>query len=298
MDNDKKMRYERAQQRIMSPQEAEQRKKLLDKSVRTQKDSGQKKKGTAQKKKKVRSEQERKALRDKRNNRLGFIDVVNVICFMTILFLSTHMLFTTQQIKVTNNELITENEVLVWLSEDELTVNAIYTWAKYNFFTVEYPVAVESVDIQFMKPWFLNVKVKEKSLVGGVLVGQEYVYYDKEGIVLLKSLEQKDEITVFEGISVDSVEIHQKLPVADIEVFEKMVELSIALEEEGLIPDEIKHEGNDVIASVSGVEILFGTENYGVKVQQLEPILEELEGKEGILNLKNYQSKGDMITFQ
>lgn len=303
--NQEEKRYKKAQQRIMSLQEVEQRKKLLEKreQINSKGSTVRETKGNKSKKNRERkisyvTPEERRIYREKRMSRPGLVDYLNKIFMIAILLLSCHLVYITQDIHVVNNVLIEDYEVLAWLAEDDFTDNALYTWIKYNFFEEEFPVQVEDVIVKFKRPWSLVFTIIDKTLVGGALVEEEFVYYDREGVVLLKSVEQLEDILFFEGFMVESAELYEKIPVEDIEVFDNMVELSVLLDSEGLALDELMHEENNIIAKFAGIEIMFGSGNYELKIKQLEPILQELEGQEGVLDLKNYQSSDDMITFK
>lgn len=303
--NQEEKRYKKAQQRIMSLQEVEQRKKLLEKreQINSKGSTVRETKGNKSKKNRERkisyvTPEERRIYREKRMSRPGLVDYLNKIFMIAILLLSCHLVYITQDIHVVNNVLIEDYEVLAWLAEDDFTDNALYTWIKYNFFEEEFPVQVEDVIVKFKRPWSLVFTIIDKTLVGGALVEEEFVYYDREGVVLLKSVEQLEDILFFEGFMVESAELYEKIPVEDIEVFDNMVELSVLLDSEGLALDELRHEENNIIAKFAGIEIMFGSGNYELKIKQLEPILQELEGQEGVLDLKNYQSSDDMITFK
>lgn len=325
MDKEQQIRYKKAQQRIMSPQEVEQRKKLLENSnkvksydkysenkrakrkrVRKSRSRNANSVKRKQRRERIQSEQQQNLSRDdirrnerlKRNNRTELIDYLNRICFIIILSLSFNLIFTTQKVTIRNNELMSNDELLLWLSEDELTVNSLYTWVKYNFFVSTFPESVESVSVKFKMPWSLNVDIEDKVLVGGVIVSDEYAYYDKDGIVLIKTEEQLEGVTVFEGVSVEEVELYEALPVKDIEVFTKMIEVSVLIDQAGLLLDEINHDGTNITAQIGSIEILFGSSNFELKIEQVKLILAELEGKSGVLNLKNYETTNDMISFK
>lgn len=240
----------------------------------------------------------RKKSPPKEKKPMEFIEYVKRILSIVIICLILNLAFFIQDIEVRDNKLIETSEFISWLEEDVFSFNSFYLWVKHSFTEVEYPIQVEEVKVTFKKPWEVTISIVEKNLIGGVVTRDGYAYYDKEGIVLLKSEEPIEGVMFFEGTRIVEAEMFEKLPVENTDIFEKILEVGGLMESESLVPDTILQDGDNVILEFGTISIMLGSNNYDFKVRHIQPILEELEGKEGVLNLENYNSTSDMITFK
>lgn len=234
----------------------------------------------------------------KGRKRVGITDYFIRMGAIVIAVLLFNLIFMVQSVEVKGNELADEKEILLWLQEDDFSFNSIYLWSKYNFAHLDYPMGVEGIKISFKTPWSLIVQVEDKALIGGVIENNSYAYYDKDGLVLMKTTEPIPDIIVFEGLEVEIPEIYETLQVENTDIFYNMLEVGSLVKEQSLYPDTMKQDGDGVIIVFGGIIVQLGDDNYEFKISRISPILQELEGKEGTLNMKNYNTNNDMIIFK
>ena len=229
--------------------------------------------------------------------------VVGILMGLFILAAGAVVLFRTRTVEVEGNSIYSENTIATWVQKDKLSVNTLYLLVKYNFLDSELPVGVEQMDVSLKNPWTVHVKVEEKELAGYVDCSGTYLYFDQNGIAVLKTKKQIEDAPYIEGLTFDEsdVEIGKTLPVEDDSIFGKIVDASRYLKKYSLAPDRISCVEGDVRLYFGIVEVLLGDGGYEEKLQQVEPILDKLAElypkTAGTLHLENYDSASDAISF-
>lgn len=239
----------------------------------------------------------------KKKRRKKWPVVVGILMGLFILAAGAVVLFRTRTVEVEGNSIYSENTIATWVRKDKLSVNTLYLLVKYNFLDSELPVGVEQMDVSLKNPWTVHVKVEEKELAGYVDCSGTYLYFDQNGIAVLKTKKQIEDAPYIEGLTFDEsdVEIGKTLPVEDDSIFGKIVDASRYLKKYSLAPDRISCVEGDVRLYFGIVEVLLGDGGYEEKLQQVEPILDKLAElypkTAGTLHLENYDSASDAISF-
>ena len=224
--------------------------------------------------------------------------VIASVFFVANILLATFLLFYVQEIQVTGNQYVSENSVLNSIYEDPKTCNSIYTFFKLKLGAYEKPVCVEDLDVRMLAPWKLRVVVKEKQMVGCTVTDGEYVYFSDEGLILLKSTELLEGVSVIDGIQTDGIELYGQIPINDNKVFSYIIQLTEALRNQELVADRIAWEDDSMNAYFGKVCVKLGKSAYEEKVMQYAAIKKELKGKEGILHLEHYTDSSNRISFE
>lgn len=239
----------------------------------------------------------------KKKRRKKWPVVVGILMGLFILAAGAVVLFRTRTVEVEGNSIYSENTIATWVQKDKLSVNTLYLLVKYNFLDSELPVGVEQMDVSLKNPWTVHVKVEEKELAGYVDCSGTYLYFDQNGIAVLKTKKQIEDAPYIEGLTFDEsdVEIGKTLPVEDDSIFGKIVDASRYLKKYSLAPDRISCVEGDVRLYFGIVKVLLGDGGYEEKLQQVEPILDKLAElypkTAGTLHLENYDSASDAISF-
>lgn len=222
---------------------------------------------------------------------------VMFLCLVMIVFL---LLFQIRKIEVTGNKYVSGQEIVDWVQSDELAENSLYVWCKYHFTEYELPSAIEKVDISMVAPWKIKVQVEEKKIVGYIILDEDFVYFDKDGIVLEKSREWWDDVACIEGLDVTSVQLYKTLPVSDEDkkIFQSLLEMSEALKEKALTPDKIVCQDSELYLYFGKICVNLGNSNFSKRIAQISPILEKLENQKGTLHLENYGETSKTVSFE
>lgn len=237
--------------------------------------------------------------RKKKKSKFGYYlyAVVVLILIITNITLGTLLLFHVQEIKIKGNTYSESREILEWVKEDPYVSNSLYALAKFKIGAYKKPVYLEKVNVGLKAPWILNVKVEEKQIIGCMQTEEEYICFDKEGLVLVKGTEPMEGIPVVEGLKTKNEKQYKKLSVHKEKKFSYIVNMIEELQKSKLAPDRIVWENDSVNLYFQDVCVQFGKARFEEKLKQIPPILEKLEGKKGVLHLEHYNETSKNISF-
>ena len=220
-----------------------------------------------------------------------------LILGILIIVMSVLLLFHVQTIEVSGNEYVNSSEIGESIQKGSRTKNSLYLFGKNLLGKIEYPKAVVSAKIRLKTPWSIQVEVKEKAITGYAVIDDEYVYFDEKGMVLCKSAILMDGIPCIEGISAKA-ELYKTLPVEEKRIFSNIDAMLKALDKWKIKPERIVSEGADLTIYIGKVCVMLGSGGMEEKVSQLPPILKQLEGRTGTLDLRHYGEATETITFK
>lgn len=219
---------------------------------------------------------------------LGFI-IIGVAVFL---------LFYLQEITVSGNEHMTEQEIMDVVCNDKYSVNTLYILGKYAVGKGEVPPCLERMKIRMEAPWRLKVIVEEKPIVGYIQNGDKYDFFDKEGLVIFESSELIEGLPYIEGIDVGEVRLYQYLKSDDTRIFEQILEASREVAKYGLTSARIVGEGDEICLDIGNIRVRLGKSVSAEQIAQIPPILEKLGDRAGTLHLENYSEMNSTITFE
>lgn len=222
---------------------------------------------------------------------------VMFLCLIVIAFL---LLFQIRNVKVVGNKYVSDQEVIDWVQSDELATNSVYVFCKFRFTEYNLPAAIDRIKVTLNSPWSIKVQVEEKKIVGYIIVEDDFVYFDEDGIVLEKSREWWDDVACIEGLDVTSAQRYKELPVKEEEkkIFRSLLEMSEALKEKELTPDKIVCQDSELNLYFGSVCVNLGNENFAKRIAQIPPILEKLGNQKGTLHLENYGESSTTVSFE
>lgn len=233
--------------------------------------------------------------RKKKNRLYSFVVTLLAICIMVMLIV---VVFRIQDVKVKGNELYSSSEIRKQVLDDKASVNSLYVYGKYKIGKGNVPAGVDEIKISLLTPWELCIEVKEKERVGYIKKGSEYIYVDKDGIVLQKNKEKAEDVLCMEGLTIQKAELYQKLEMKETNVFEKMTDVISELKKYDIKAQKLQCKGDRIYAYVGDVCISLGSEINSEKLAQVPGILEKLKNEKGVLHLENYSEEHNIITFK
>lgn len=244
--------------------------------------------------------QGKKKKRRRKRSRFGYYLYAVTVLLLTIINITLAALLMTQvqAIEVKGTKYSQKDDIVAWIEEDPLTINSIYTLCKFRMGHYTLPVYLDNVDVSLSAPWKVKVRVQEKQMIGCVLVEDSYVYFDAEGLVLKSTSDYDAEIPLIEGLKVKEAVLYEYLDVENEKVFSYMVKVTEETEAASLNPDRLVWEDGSMNLYFEQVCVKLGTSNFEEKILHIPPILTELEGENGTLNLEHYTKDTKSISFE
>lgn len=224
--------------------------------------------------------------------------VLPVAALIALKYISDN--YTVTNVYVTGNTHYTNEEIMDMVMDGRFGHNSVYLSVKYRNKSIEDIPFIQKMSVEILSPDTIRINVFEKAVAGYIQYLGRYMYFDRDGIVVESSLESSNDVPLVLGLSFDHVIIHEKLPVENESVFAEILDITKLLSKYDLHAEKIFFDSEyDVYLYFGGVEVSLGTRDFiDEKIIQLQYILPSLEGKNGILEMKDYDEDTTNITFE
>jgi len=269
----------------------------------------------------------------KRNRRGKIIGVLAGILVLAALVVFG--LFRVREVVVTGNSIYTAADIQNAVMQDGLCKNTLYLMWKYKDDSkVEEDLPfLSSLEVNMRTPYQVEIRVYEKPEVGYFLNGTNYVYFDRDGLIVEISKKLREHIPKITGITISKPERYEKLPVkrgkaasartqeketetekeseenagteteedaADREIFEAVVGIAQILSKNDLAPKEVKFdEALEITLYFAHMRVKLGSyTDMEEKIAALKSVYEKVEGMEGVLHMEDFSEDSRTINFR
>lgn len=201
---------------------------------------------------------------------------------------------------MTGNKYYTDKQIKNFVLKKGYIDNTVLLMLKNKIRPMKDIPFVAKLDIEYVNAHKITITVYEKAMAGCVGYMNEYVYFDQDGFVLEMSQRKLDTIPCINGMSFDSMEIHEKLPIEDENRFKLILKLTQLINKYKLKIDSIKFTSeNEIVMEYKEIKIELGDgSNLEEQLIDLDKMLEGLEGKKGTLDLKDFDSSSGRASFK
>lgn len=221
---------------------------------------------------------------------------VLIIIAGTILYLST---WTVDRVEVNGCEVVNTQSVSDAMKAEAPLENTLLLYIKTKFNKLEDIQFVSKLDLEITDKNTVTVTVYEKSIAGCVLYKGDYVYFDKDGVVLDSSKKRVGNVPLIKGLSFNEWEVGKKLPSDDDRKFQTILTITQLVDKYGLEIDGIRFTTeNEIVLTHGSITIELGEGEYlAVQMMNLGNILKNLEGMSGTLYMKDFDSENATASF-
>ncbi len=223
---------------------------------------------------------------------------VTLLLMVLVVALCFSILFYTEGFSVQGNDYCSKQEIYDTVLENPYEINTLYVLAKYKLGFGKKLACMDSMKVSLNSPWSLKVTVEEKPIMGYVKNGNQYAYFDKEGLVVDISTEAKEGLPSIDGVEFKKIALYKKLKCSKTKIFNQILETTQEVKKYDLSPDKLVYEKNSLMLYFGDVCVSLGSNVTSVQMAQIEPILAKLTDQKGTLHLENYSSTAKVITFE
>lgn len=225
--------------------------------------------------------------------------IIGVVGF---LLLALNYFFRLENLDVTGSTHYSTEEFRKKIVTNPLENNALYLYLEYKYFKNPEIPFVQKMDMEMLDGHELLVTVYEKSMTACVKYMSEYLYFDKDGIVVESSPELLEDLPVVEGVSFSKMTLYEPLQVKDDDIFETILDLTQMITQYELPIRRIVFNTKSEVTMYSGkIKITLGDrENYAQKFAQLSQILPKARKNNlsGTLDLTDYKEGQSRIILK
>lgn len=240
--------------------------------------------------------------RSRRRKRRG-IKILVFLALVAGLLGGAYYLLLTHTIKtvyVEGNLHYTKEEIQDMVMDGPLGDNSLYLSFIYKDKQITDIPFIAAMDVQVLSPDTVKIVVYEKAFAGYVEYLNRYMYFDKDGVVVESSGIKTEGVPQITGLSFDHVVLNEPLPVEDPDIFYTILSVTKTLNKYSLTADRIYFNGRKEMTIYFGsIRVVFGSDELmDEKIQLLQTLLPQLEGKSGILDLQNYDENTKSTPFK
>lgn len=218
-----------------------------------------------------------------------------VLGIPTLIFLFS---FNVKKVVVEGSNHYTDKQIKQMLIKTKADYNSVLFYFRYHFITKPNIPFIEKFDVEMVNSHTVSVTVYEKKISGCVRFMGEYLYFDKDGIIVESSPDKIKNIPVIEGLRFNQVVLHQKLTVQNDTLYDEIMNLTNLVNKYKLDIDSISFSKTyDVTISCDGVNVLMGKKEYYDDVlSDLKNILQKSKGTRLYeLDMRNYEKGSKYI---
>lgn len=199
-------------------------------------------------------------------------------------------------------EFYTEEEIKEKVIYNAITRNSLGLYLTYQFDKgVEIPF-VEKISVNVTSRNSVEIIVYEKAMVACIKYMGEYLYFDKDGVVVESAAEPVENIPLIEGVSFQKMNLYEKLEVKEEGIFEKILGISQLLSKYEIDLDKVVFEYDKSVTLYAGkIRVKLGKkEHYDEQIAELSKLLPKAQKKKlkGVLNMENFEEGQNQVIFQ
>lgn len=214
--------------------------------------------------------------------------------------------FKLEDVRIIGNKAYSEDEIKELMNFPEDIPNTLLCYLKYFRYKVEDVPFLEKIQVKVENRNMICIEVFEANILGCLKQGKSYYYFDDNGIIQEIISDQRDTVPVIEGVSLENMEVGQKLTIENETTYKGIMELCQLLLDHNIKAQkiEIDKNGKFTVYINDNIRVGFGTpvllEEKAVEMANILPELQsmvETEQIRGILHLENYDSTKNSIVF-
>ncbi len=166
---------------------------------------------------------------------------------------------------------------------------------------------VDDYKIVLKSPFDCELRFYEKAPVGCIKYMSNFMYFDKDGIIIESSDKRLDKVPIIEGLSYGYIILGKKLPVDNKLLLNSIMNITQQMSLYDIDCDIIRYnESNNTLTAVLGggdIAVALGTDDgLAAKIAALNDMLPEIRnrGLKGTLDLSDYDDneKGNTSNFK
>lgn len=237
-----------------------------------------------------------------KNKKRVWILVILFIFFLV--FLGVFFGAKIKRVHVVGCEYYTEEQIEKKIINTGLTTNTFGLYFMYAFDRgVEIPF-VEKISVEVTGMNSVDIIVSEKTMIGCIHYMSEYIYFDKDGVVVESNTEKLEGIPVIEGVNFTKMNLHEKLEVKkeDDDIFERIMGVSQLLSKYQIETDKVSFDSKKrVTLYVGDIRVSLGKRDmYDEQIAELSKLLPKAIKKKlkGELDMENFQEGQERSIFK
>ncbi len=205
-----------------------------------------------------------------------------------------------QRVNVEGSEIYSAEEIKQSVFSRKYSDNGLI-FAIYNkLYGMNKLPFVEDIEVRYDNLNTVTLHVYDKTISGCIHYMGQYIYFDKDGIVLQSMQQKRKGVPVVTGIQFGTFTIGEKFQVKDGSLFQSLMNLSQQISHLKIDVERIHVEQDDIKLFSGNIQVVLGKkERYDEEMPALADILEtaKREKLSGTINMEGFQT-GDKVILK
>ena len=230
----------------------------------------------------------------KRHKKLWVITGVLLVLLFCIFF------FRVKRVTIEGNTYYSQTDMAERFQSNILQRNVLSFWLLDKCSLTPNLPFVREYEVSYPNMNEIHIKLYEKTIVAGIAYSNQYIYFDKDGMVLQSTKRPAAGIPLFETKNLTTFTLYEKVQMEDEELLTQIMNLANLFQHYKIQWDKVQFDENDnAILTIGKIRVLLGKkDNYDEEISALSSVLEnnsKKENQEGTFDSRNHQVGGDII---
>jgi cell division protein FtsQ len=232
-----------------------------------------------------------KRLRRKNNSvlkRIGlrFLKITIFLILPVIIFIYTFQL---KNMTVTGTSRYDKEQMMERLISTGADNNTLILYLKYKYFTDVRIPFIEKVSIKLKDRNSVDIRVYDKKIIGCIEFMGDYLYFDKDGIVVESTSSRLIDIPLIKGLKYNKIVLNEALEIQKEELFDVILNLTQQIEKRELEVDTISFSKQyEVTVDLGDIKAMLGKQStYDEILSKLKNIVIEAKGKKLTIDMRS-----------
>lgn len=207
--------------------------------------------------------------------------------------------FRLRDVEVIGNYYYSSDDIKQMILKGPLGHNTLFLKYKYMGPQRELLPLIEEVDIDLESPYKIVIKVYEKDMIGYLQKDGEFLYIDKDGILVEKTMVPIKNMMSMEGVEVSDALLYKKVKTAQPNQMQYARQINEMLKNHKIKPDRLIFDVQKMTLMYQDTRIELGSADYlQEKLTVLVSIFDKIEGQAGTLHMEEYTNITKTVTFE
>lgn len=208
-------------------------------------------------------------------------------------------LFRVKKVSVEGNTFYSEAQMADMFQSNVLERNVLTFWLLDKLSLTPDLDFVREYEVTYPSMNEVHIKLYEKTIVAGIAYTNQYIYFDKDGMVLQSTDKPVKGIPLFETKNLTTFTLYSKIQMEDDELLSQILNLANLFQHYGITWDRVQfNEKNEAFLYSGNIKVNLGKrENYDEQMSALASVLKQALQKKmsGEIDLADYMVKGTVI---
>ncbi|MBE5928842.1 MAG: hypothetical protein E7267_05670 [Lachnospiraceae bacterium] len=224
-----------------------------------------------------------------------------IIITALVFVIAIIFVFKVDNVNVSGNEICTKEEITEHYTKGLLGDNALVIYLKDKLGAYNNIPFVRDVDITVKSRNTITIQVYEKALVACFYYMGEYVYFDKDGMILETSKEKSEALPCIEGISFTGFALNGIIELENEQQIDMILDLSELISHYKVQADRVVFSNkNEVTLYCGEIKVFLGNQElYDQQIASVSDVIRKAlkNNLSGTIDLKDY-NRGDKIILK